>query len=103
MCTPVSYTHLYGVTQVGVAPNAQILAMKVFSAAGTASMTAVTAALEDAILLGVDAANLSLGTSCGSVTAYPEITAVFNSALDAGLNVDVYKRQKGDLSEKAYL
>ncbi len=88
-CTTTNLIHTYGVTQVGVAPNAQILAMKVFSAAGTASMTAVTAALEDAILLGVDAANLSLGTSCGSVTAYPEITAVFNSALDAGLNVCV--------------
>lgn len=88
-CTTTNLIHTYGVTQVGVAPNAQILAMKVFSAAGTASMTAVTAALEDAILLGVDAANLSLGTSCGSVTAYPEITAIFNSALDAGLNVCV--------------
>ncbi len=88
-CTTTNLIHTYGVTQVGVAPNAQILAMKVFSAAGTASMTAVTAALEDAILLGVDAANLSLGTSCGSVTGYPEITAVFNSALDAGLNVCV--------------
>ncbi len=52
-------------------------------------MTDVTAALEDAILLGVDAANLSLGTSCGSVTGYTEITAVFNAALDAGINVAV--------------
>ncbi len=79
----------YGVQNVGVAPGAQLIAMKVFTASGSASMAAVTAALEDAILLGVDGANLSLGVSCGSVTAYPEITDVFNHALDAGLNVCV--------------
>ncbi len=87
--TTTNLMKTYGIYEVGVAPNAQLLAMKVFSASGSASMTAVTAALEDAILLGVDAANLSLGQSCGSVTAYPEITAVFNSALEAGLNVCV--------------
>ncbi|MBQ7870691.1 MAG: S8 family serine peptidase, partial [Oscillospiraceae bacterium] len=87
--TTTNLKHTYGIETVGVAPNAQLLAMKVFNSTGTASMTAVTAALEDAIMLGVDAANLSLGVSCGSVTAYPEITAVFNSALEAGLNVCV--------------
>lgn len=100
-CTTTNLVHTYGITQVGVAPDAQILAMKVFSAAGTASMTAVTAALEDAILLGVDAANLSLGTSCGSVTAYPEITAVFNSALDAGLNVCVAAGNDANSTQKS--
>lgn len=87
--TTANLINTYNIKNVGVAPDAQLIAMKVFDTSGGASMTDVTAALEDAILLGVDAANLSLGTSCGSVTGYPEITAVFNAALDAGVNVAV--------------
>lgn len=87
--TTANLINTYNIKNVGVAPDAQLVVMKVFDTNGGASMTDVTAALEDAILLGVDAANLSLGTSCGSVTGYPEITAVFNAALDAGINVAV--------------
>ncbi len=87
--TTQSLIETYNVHNIGVAPDAQLLAMKVFNSSGGASMTDVTAALEDAIILGVDAANLSLGVSCGSVTGYPEITEVFNAALEAGINVAV--------------
>lgn len=99
--TTTNLINTYGIEHVGIAPNAQLLAFKVFDASGTANMTAVTAALEDAILLGVDAANLSLGTSCGSVTAYPEITAVFNSALKAGLNVCVAAGNDGTTTQNS--
>ncbi|MBR0508120.1 MAG: S8 family serine peptidase, partial [Clostridia bacterium] len=47
---------------VGMAPDAQIFVMKVFSSSG-ASPSDYFAALEDAIVLGCDAANLSLGSA----------------------------------------
>ena len=46
---------------VGMAPDAQLFIMKVFSSSG-ASPSDYFAALEDAIVLGCDAANLSLGS-----------------------------------------
>lgn len=50
-----------GVT--GVAPDAQIIAMKVFGANGGAYQSDYTAAIEDAVLLGCDSINLSLGAA----------------------------------------
>lgn len=47
----------------GVAPDAQIIAMKVFGKRGGAYDSDYMAAIEDAIILGCDAVNLSLGTS----------------------------------------
>lgn len=45
----------------GVAPDAQIITMKVFGAAGGAFDDDICACLEDALVLGCDVANLSLG------------------------------------------
>ncbi len=54
------------VTFSGVAPDAQVIPMKVFDDSGTgAATTTILAALEDAYRLGVDAVNLSLGSYCG--------------------------------------
>ncbi len=50
-----------GVT--GIAPDAQILTMKVFSNGYGAYESSYMAAIEDAILLGCDSVNLSLGSS----------------------------------------
>lgn len=47
----------------GVAPDAQIVTMKVFGKNGGANDDDICAAIEDAILLGCDAINLSLGAS----------------------------------------
>ena len=47
----------------GVAPDAQIITMKVFGISGGTSDGDYMAAIEDAILLGCDSVNLSLGTS----------------------------------------
>ena len=47
----------------GVAPDAQILVMKVFGVTGGASESDYMAAVEDAMVLGADSANLSLGGS----------------------------------------
>lgn len=46
----------------GVAPEAQILAMDVFNAKGTTNTIHIIAAMEDAITLGADVINLSIGS-----------------------------------------
>ena len=61
---------------VGVAPDAQIITMKVFGAGGGAYDSDYMAAIEDAIVLGADSINLSLGSgSAGFAMAgtYQEI------------------------------
>ena len=51
----------------GVAPEAQILNMKVFKSSGGASYDDIVAALEDCMVLGVDSVNMSLGSDCGFI------------------------------------
>ena len=51
------------VVMAGTAPDAQLITMKVFGASGGPSDSDYLAAVEDAIYLGCDAVNLSLGTS----------------------------------------
>ena len=65
-------THVAGIIAgksdriTGVAPSAQIATFKVFSDYDDGAETdAILAALNDAVLLGVDAINMSLGSSCG--------------------------------------
>ncbi|MBO5214803.1 MAG: leucine-rich repeat protein [Clostridia bacterium] len=65
-------THVAGVIAghddviTGVAPNAQLAIMKVFSDTATGAKTSwILAALEDCVVMGVDVINMSLGTSCG--------------------------------------
>ena len=52
----------------GVAPDAQVFVMKVFGKGGGAYDTDYMAAIEDAIVLGADAINLSLGSSSAGFT-----------------------------------
>lgn len=77
--------HLKSVT--GVAPEAQLLAMKAFSnSASSASTdsTSVIAAVEDSSKLGADVLNLSLGSTSGEQTHDdPEIAAI-DHAVDSG-------------------
>lgn len=47
----------------GAAPDAQVLVMKVFGDEGGAYDSDYTAAIEDAIVLGADTINLSLGSA----------------------------------------
>ncbi len=55
----------------GVAPDAQLLAMKVFGKSGGAYDSDYMVAIEDAIVLGADAVNLSLGSSSAGFTSMP--------------------------------
>ncbi len=65
-------THVSGVivgkddTITGVAPNAQLVSMKIFSdTLESARASWILSALEDCVELGVDVINMSLGTACG--------------------------------------
>ncbi|MBR3703869.1 MAG: S8 family serine peptidase [Oscillospiraceae bacterium] len=64
----------------GVAPDAQLLTMKVFGASGGAYSTDYMAAVEDAIVLGCDVVNLSLGAP------YPGFNASYGAETSAFVN-----------------
>ena len=63
---------------VGVAPDAQLLMMKVYGADHGGYAEDILAALEDALLLGVDVVNMSLGTNAGFTTNVAEVNAIYN-------------------------
>ena len=77
------------VTFSGVAPDAQVIPMKVFDDSGTgAATTTILAALEDAYRLGVDAVNLSLGSYGGfTVDEDALINDVYNKLDAVGIMV----------------
>ncbi len=65
-------THVSGIivgkddTITGVAPQAQLVSMKIFSdTQATARATWILDALEDCVTLGVNVINMSIGTGCG--------------------------------------
>lgn len=89
-------THVSGViagkddTITGVAPNAQIVSMKIFSdTQDTAKSEWILSALEDCVVLGVDVINMSLGTSCGFSRQSDEeaINGVYDRIRDAGISL----------------
>ena len=83
----------------GMAPDAQIIAMKVFSPQGGANMYTIVAALEDCMTLGVDVANLSLGSAAGfSYTEIEEIDSIFRRISESDLIVDVAAGNEGTSS-----
>lgn len=63
---------------VGVAPDAQLYIMKVFGENGGAYPEDILAALEDALILGADVVNMSLGSPAGFTTDGEEIDAIYN-------------------------
>lgn len=68
---------------VGVAPDAQLYVMKVSDSDGAMMDAYILAALEDALILGADVVNMSLGSPAG-------FTSIENEALDA-----IYERVSG--------
>ena len=65
----------------GVAPDAQIITMKVFGKAGGAYDSDYMVAIEDAIILNCDSVNLSLGS--GNPGASTSTTAAYQAILDS--------------------
>lgn len=70
---------------VGVAPEAQLLVMKVFGLNGGAYFDDILAALEDSFRLNVDAVNLSLGSPAGFSSEGEEIDAIFAQILNSDM------------------
>ena len=73
----------------GVAPDAQLLIMKVFDDAGSGAYdNDILAALDDAVKLGADVINMSLGSTAGFSTASSKaMNAVYQRVKDAGVNL----------------
>lgn len=71
---------------VGVAPEAQLLVMQVFSGNG-ADWTVVMAAMEDCVLLGADVANLSLGSAAGYCDDDANMIEILDKLEKAGIQV----------------
>ena len=91
-------THVSGVivgkddTITGVAPNAQLVSMKIFSdVVDTAIASWILSALEDCVILGVDVINMSLGTACGFSRESDEeiLNGVYDKIREAGIGLVV--------------
>lgn len=89
-------THVAGIIAgdndviTGVAPNAQLAIMKVFSDMTSGAKTSwLIAALEDCINLGVDVINMSLGSSCGFSTQDDKknIEDIYSRVKQAGISL----------------
>ncbi len=91
-------THVSGVivgnddTIRGVAPNAQLVSMKIFSDVMDTSRTAwILAALEDCVVLGVDVINMSIGTACGFSRETDEeaVDGIYDKLRESGISMIV--------------
>ncbi len=71
---------------VGMAPDAQLLIMKVFGKGGGAYDSDYMAAIEDAVVLEADAVNLSLGSGNPGYTYVNGYQEVFNNLADKTSN-----------------
>ena len=82
----------------GVAPNAQLIIMKVFSTSLTDSSTysdTQCKAIEDSYKLGADAMNLSLGSPAGFINNDDIVQVAFQNAIKAGCLVAVANGNEG--------
>lgn len=73
----------------GVAPDAQLMIMKIFGDDGSGAYDSdIIAALEDAVVLGVDAINMSLGMTAGfSEDAATKTREVYQRVKNAGISL----------------
>ena len=87
----------------GVAPDAQLITMKVFGKGGGAYDSDYMAAIEDAIVLGADAINLSLGSGNPGMSSSGD--AVYETILDnitkSGTVVSISSGNSGYWAESA--
>lgn len=77
-----------GKTFRGVAYDAQIVAMQVFSSGGSASFVEILEAMEDCTYLGVEVLNMSLGAPFGSSDYYEDVQRkVYDRIAETGVMV----------------
>jgi len=88
----------------GVAPDAQLITMKVFGKGGGAYEADYLAAIEDAIVLGCDSVNLSLGSGNPgrSKNSTAEYQAILDSLADCGVVVAMSAGNSGYWAESSY-
>ncbi len=87
-----------GTDVVGMAPEAQLIVMKVFGVNGGAYSDDIIAALEDAMTLGCDVANLSLGAPSGFTSENEEIDAVYARIAEQDIVVCISAGNEGTSS-----
>ena len=85
----------------GVAPDAQLVVMKVFGYGGGAYDSDYMAAIEDAIVLGCDSINLSLGSSDPGFTRATDIQKRFDALSDKGAIISISAGNSGDWAENS--
>lgn len=92
------------VMAVGVAPDAQLLTMKVFGKGGGAYQDDYMAAIEDAILLGADAINLSLGSGSAGFTMAGDdwMDGIFENLVESDTVVSISAGNNSYWSEYSY-
>ena len=90
------------VSAQGIAPDAQLMVMKVFGAteSGAAYISDTMAALEDAVLLGADVINMSFGSDGGFTTPDSDYyQTVLDSLVESGVIVSVAAGNSGSWGE----
>ena len=87
----------------GVAPDAQLLTLKVFGKAGSPYDSDYMAAIEDAVILGADVINLSLGSVAPGRGAHsnPVFQAVMDDLTKSGVVVAISAGNSGPWAETA--
>ena len=89
-------THVAGIIAgsdsviTGVAINTQLVLLKVFADLDSGGKTEdILAALEDAVVIGVDAINMSLGSSCGfsKLSDNDYLNSVYDKVEEAGISL----------------
>ena len=89
-----------GTNVIGMAPDAQLVVMQVFSAGGGANWDTIMAALEDCVRLNVDAANLSLGAAAGFTDPDDAMLETMNLFLESEIQVLI---ASGNDTNNAYM
>ena len=91
---------------VGMAPDAQILVMKVFGQGGGAYDSDYIAAIEDAIIMEADAINLSLGSpnpGFSNADYYQDVlNALADGEINAGAVVSISAGNDGAITDNLY-
>ncbi|MDE7280479.1 MAG: S8 family serine peptidase, partial [Ruminiclostridium sp.] len=88
----------------GVAPDAQIITMKVFGKNGGAFDSDYMLAIEDAIVLGADSINLSLGSANGGTSKNSNAVyqRIFDDLSNSGAVVSISAGNAGHWADNAY-